>query len=251
MIRRYMRFFIALICVMAWLTQVPNRSTQSKMPAIVAGSNNIQDAPLEELKNENKQLEQQRRVIQHKEDNWNKTYLCLAAAAILIGACSWFSQNRAATLASERLPVEENIAANNAVIHYLEMEAEAAARREIAKKAFNRTLSPAQAATIVKTLLAYPQRRVQVSCPENDLEAFEYAKQLSRALESAHWDTGPGTLRRVENFEFGVSILVREDEAQAGRNLAEALKRAGIKSEIHPTKLALLGIMQLNIGPKG
>lgn len=123
--------------------------------------------------------------------------------------------------------------------------------KKLQRQIDNRLLSATQFATISQTLRSFPARRAQVICTAGYPEAYAYAKQIARAVEAAHWDTGAGTVQKPETLpEFGILIAVREEDREAGTQLMQALARASIPSRINATKAALSGIVQVYVGPK-
>jgi hypothetical protein len=99
---------------------------------------------LETLKYENKQLELDKQNLRDSEERWNKTYIWLGIATVMLAGISWLCQRQAAKMSLAARPIGEKIAANDTLIHGLEMEAEASARRGVEKRALNRILSPEQ-----------------------------------------------------------------------------------------------------------
>lgn len=124
--------------------------------------------------------------------------------------------------------------------------------RDLKHRQDNRVLTSAQSATIRDTLLTFPVRQVQVSCAEDSEEAYSYAKQLSRTLESAHWKTGAQTMRGSKYMvaAFGVGIVYREEDHVAAMELAGALMKGGIDPILMESTLPLRGFVQLYVGQK-
>ena len=114
-----------------------------------------------------------------------------------------------------------------------------------------RILTPAQSATISGELRSLPQRKVQIICPLENQEAYEYAKQLSRVLEAAHWDTRAGILRQPKlGADFGITIIGREDVREGVQSLLYVLSQASVPSSMRITPVALAGHIQIFVGPK-
>ena len=131
-------------------------------------------------------------------------------------------------------------------IHDLQLQAETTARRGLEK----RTLSQEQFHTISETLRSFPQRTAQVICPAGNEEAYGFAKELSRVLESAHWRTGAGTVQMPNApQDTGVTLFVRESESEGANQLRDALGKAGIRSTIN-VRTPLLGIIKVYVGPR-
>jgi len=123
--------------------------------------------------------------------------------------------------------------------------------RNLQKQMNYRMLSPEQFKIISTELKSLPQRKVQIICPTENQEAYEYAKQLSKALEAAHWDTGAGIFPQPKLAAgFGVTIIAREGLRDAVHSLVYALTLASVPSNMNITPAALADRIQIFVGPK-
>jgi hypothetical protein len=114
-----------------------------------------------------------------------------------------------------------------------------------------RTLSPEQFKTISVGLRSLPQRKAQIICPLENQESYEYAKQLSRVLEVAHWNTGAGIVRQPKlATDFGITIIGREDLREGVQSLMYVLNQASVPASMNISQVALAGYIQILVGPK-
>jgi len=114
-----------------------------------------------------------------------------------------------------------------------------------------RMITPEQFKAITVHLLSLPRRKVQIICPLENQEAYEYSKQLSRVLEAAHWDTGAGIVRPPKlAAEFGITIIGREDLRDGVQSLLYVLNQAAVPANMNITPAALAGYIQIYVGPK-
>ncbi len=114
-----------------------------------------------------------------------------------------------------------------------------------------RTISPEQFKAISVNLRSLPQRKVQIICPFENQEAYEYAKQLQKLLEAAHWDTGAGIVRQPKlNADFGITVVGRENVGDGVQSLMYVLNQASVQANMNISPVALAGHIQILVGPK-
>jgi hypothetical protein len=199
------------------------------------------------------ELQSQRTSLEHKVSDleqkvafWHSAVLVAvglaAVAAVLIFVFQHMETRRTTALND----ANRTISSVTEGIRNLEREAEATARRALEK----RTLSQEQFRTISETLLSFPPRTAQVICPSGNQEAYGFAKQISHALEAAHWNTGAGTVQQ-DNApqDTGITLFVREADSEGAKHLRDALAKAGIWSSIN-VRNPLQGIIRVYVGSK-
>jgi hypothetical protein len=114
-----------------------------------------------------------------------------------------------------------------------------------------RMVSPEQFKNISVGLRSLPKRKVQIICPPDNPEAYEYAKQLSKVLEAAHWDTGAGIIRQPKlGVDLGITIIGREDVRDGVQSLLYVLNQSSVPSSMNISPVALAGYIQILVGPK-
>lgn len=115
----------------------------------------------------------------------------------------------------------------------------------------NRILTSAQSATISDGLRPLSKRKVQIICPLENQKAYRFAKQIDRALTEGRWDTGAGIVRQPKlGADAGITIVGREDVKDGVQGLLYVLNAASVPSTMNITPAALLGHVQIYIGPK-
>lgn len=167
-----------------------------------------------------------------------------------LGVMTWVCQHKAANAGLAARRVEDAISQRQTNLTDLQHDLDVAARLALEKTQAGRQLSHEQSLTIRDVLLTLPQRRAQVFCPLHNDEAYEFAKQITRALESAHWNTGAGT-HREENAppDTGLTIFVRGNEPEGAEELRDTLHKAGIRANIN-VRHSMSGIIRVYVGPR-
>ncbi|HUC09691.1 MAG TPA: hypothetical protein VL985_04600 [Stellaceae bacterium] len=118
-----------------------------------------------------------------------------------------------------------------------------------------RSLDGQTTARLIDLLRAAGSHKVVVSCPPNDIEAYEYATDIADALKSANWDArGPETTMIFGNIRaMGVNVF---DHAAPGSDtakiLVEAFEKTGIpyQTRVPPSTGMDVGTVELFIGAK-
>lgn len=218
------------------------------MTTISAAKNSNMPVPksMKELQSERSALQQNEKDLEHKISFRHNGALVATGLAAIFGLVAVAFQVSDSRLTVDLNRTKRNITTITERIHELDTEAEALARKALEK----RTLSPQQFNTISETLRSLPQRTAQVSCPAGNEEAYSFAKQISRALESAHWRTGAGTVQMPNApQDTGITLFVRQAESDGANQLRDALSKAGIRATVNARE-PLPGIIKVYVGPK-
>ena len=176
-------------------------------------------------------------------------YIILSALSVIAGVAVWKTGN-AVQDATQR--------DNERRIESLQRTTESATTRadkaqtnllELKRQVDGRSLSQEQLTAIRDSLLTHPAREAQVICPSGNEEAYAFAKQVTRALESAHWRTG-GTIRKDSAPQnTGVTLFAARSDGEVADQLRDALSKAGIWSSINANN-SLPGIIRVYVGPR-
>jgi hypothetical protein len=187
--------------------------------------------------------------------NWSQIVLAVGAAAVLIGTIGAFAMG----FAKEQF-VNERIVLNEAETARAKADAAQAtaraeeARLETEKLKAPRGLSSEQRRLLVEALKSAPKGRVVVKPNFQDMEATQFAKQISSAFNEAGFSgVGDAPLEIISTERAGIVIAIRDGNAAPPhiKAIIDAFAKAAIPvTEVGQTPLVPENVVVILVGRK-